>query len=584
MTAQTSASRPPTTQPKASTTTTRRAVADISALSKTQLLDKCKTKVKDANTAAKWLVEKNLVEASTPSLEALVMGMLRAATGTQAQTKESLLQAMVSLAYYADTIAKGPERGLAEQVADVVSARMDNALKAVTSKMSDACEALYAATTTSSARTDELKQACVTLEERALDLNVAAASAAAGGECVGTGVPATYAGALGPHAPRAFLSPEQERARSKAALQARQTLLDGVSLLDGQGNRIETRVLKAKFEEAVEIMKRGGQTEVPEDLKVSAVNVLRNGGVVVEWRTKQGAEWVRREPNARLLQAAVGPDVQLKERLFKVVAKFVPVECDPAKETEDIEATNRLPGGCISTARWIRPVEKRRPGQQCAHVQVCFKTPQDANEAIRNRLSIGGKRVFVHRDLPEPFRCAKCLKFKPYHQAKDCPAAKQTCGTCCSTAHKTQDCTVTARSKFKCAVCQEVGHATWDRNCPAYCEEVARLVDRNPDLRNPFFPTDEDRSSYPPLPSTRLPTPPSGHFTSGANTEPLGRGRSPMATQWSLYDAVGDEQSWTGLRGTGARPSQKQRKLAFRQQEEEQSADEYPPTHPLTNA
>ncbi|KAI0753213.1 hypothetical protein C8Q80DRAFT_1074021, partial [Daedaleopsis nitida] len=218
---------------------------------------------------------------------------------------------------------------------------------------------------------------------------------------------------------------------------------------------------------------------------------LRNGGVVVEWRSKHDAEWVRKEPHTSLLQAAVGPDVQVKARLFKVVAKFVPVECDPAAETTDIEATNRLPEGCIATARWIRPVEKRRAGQQFAHMQVCFKSPQDANEAIRNRLSIGGKRVFVHRDLPEPFRCAKCLRFQPYHQAKDCPAEKQTCGTCCSTAHKTQDCTVTARSRFKCVVCQEVGHASWDRNCPAYCEEAARLVDRNPDLKNPLFPTDD---------------------------------------------------------------------------------------------
>ena len=175
-----------------------------------------------------------------------------------------------------------------------------------------------------------------------------------------------------------------------------------------------------------------------------------------------------------------------------MVAECVPVDCVPEEEKRQIKELNGLEAGAVVEAKWIKPAAKRRHGQEVAHVLISFRTPQAANQAIRNRLMVGGRRVHVWKRVPEPFRCAKCLRFR--QAAKECREMVKQCGTCGSTKHLMKDCKATNPATFMCKVCDRHGHATWAKDCPAYRTEVAARMRCNPDLQHRFFPTSDPTS------------------------------------------------------------------------------------------
>ena len=501
-----------------------------------ELFQDCQKAIKDRDAASKWLVQRGLVPAGvTPSLKLLTTGLLLLAS--DAPAKEMATKGLVALAYYAEAI---DEDTLNAQAAKTLAVSLEPGVqRVIDSTVQDvgasATAAIQALTTSLEAKLSELGAISEKMERLTAEVQAGAAP--------GTSQPLSdsYAGVAGSGV-EGRLSDEQERALAKVRLQERQTLIDGAGVLTEEGKRLPTKDVLEKVQLALEGMETDGQLTRPDGLRPAAVDVLENGGLVIEWSSKDHADWIRE--NAQVFAMGLNIGAELKLRTFKVVAECVPVDCVPEEEKRQIEEMNGLEAGVVAEAKWIKPATKRRPGQEVAHVLIAFRNPQAANHAIRNRLTVGGRRVNVRKSVPEPFRCAKCLRFR--HSAKDCREMVDQCGTCGSPRHLTKDCKATNPSTFMCKVCDRHGHATWAKDCPAYRAEVAALMRRNPDLQHRFFPTPDPASwprAEPQRPNMQADDP------------------SGLATQWSLDQQIDDQGGWTTV---GRRPSQKQRTDAAR--------------------
>ena len=154
-------------------------------------------------------------------------------------------------------------------------------------------------------------------------------------------------------------------------------------------------------------------------------------------------------------------------RVCKVVAEMVPVSLDPsrAEVRRVLETAHGLPPGSIVDMGWLKSPARRRPGQTVAFLGISIKEEAAANKAIRG-MTIEDRRVWVRRDANDPVRCLKCQSYGG-HIMQDCPQCHDTCANC-GEDHRTSDCEVGDRGRFRCVNCGGAGHAAWDRDCPAY--------------------------------------------------------------------------------------------------------------------
>ncbi|RDX40669.1 hypothetical protein OH76DRAFT_1459431 [Lentinus brumalis] len=229
---------------------------------------------------------------------------------------------------------------------------------------------------------------------------------------------------------------------------------------------------------------------------------MSNGGVIYEFESAGSAAWVKRDGILEDFQRGLGVGAQVKPRYYRVVAEYVPVAFDPGNpyDVTMVESDNSITRGNMVAARWIKSPEKRAPGQRVAFLLISFLTAQDANRAIANGLYIASKHVSVHRDQDEPQRCAKCHKYDPPHLARNCKVIHETCGTCASIHHKTAECSITSRDDFCCVNCDHaLGHAAWEKTCPAYQRAMQKLHARKPEAGFRFFPLADDPYSWEPV-------------------------------------------------------------------------------------
>ncbi|RPD65571.1 hypothetical protein L227DRAFT_631148 [Lentinus tigrinus ALCF2SS1-6] len=234
--------------------------------------------------------------------------------------------------------------------------------------------------------------------------------------------------------------------------------------------------------------------ELPESIKVRAASVLPNGGVVYEFDSEANAAWIKRDGIMQDFQKGLGVGAQVKPHHYKVVAQYVPVSFDPenAYDISTVENDNDIQHGNLVAARWIKPPEKRAPGQRVAFLLISFLTAQDANKAITKGLYIASKHVPVHRDQEVPQRCAKCHKYDPPHLVRDCKAIHETCAACASIHHKTAECAISNHDEFKCINCKARGHAAWEKSCPAYKQALQKLRARRPEISFRLLPLADD--------------------------------------------------------------------------------------------
>jgi len=92
----------------------------------------------------------------------------------------------------------------------------------------------------------------------------------------------------------------------------------------------------------------------------------------------------------------------VKEWATSVIVEYVPMSHSPGAlaGNHHIECDSGLGKGVLLTTRWIKPLHRCTPGQQCAHLITQFQTPEAANIAIREGIVIVGKRTW-DRHMPE---------------------------------------------------------------------------------------------------------------------------------------------------------------------------------------
>lgn len=283
------------------------------------------------------------------------------------------------------------------------------------------------------------------------------------------------------------------------ANQQRQILIDKAPEAATNGLLALTeKELVAKANLALEAF---GTLDPPEGIAFVSATKLRNGGVVLQMNTEENASWVRDRMKDFL--SYMGGEYAFKVRTMTTVAEFVPVSFDPDTigALRLVEDVNALPQNSLVSARWIKPPQFRREGQNVAHMILGFATREAANAAIERRIAIEGKSVVVRKLLQDPLRCMKCKKSAAGHVAANCKSIHEACVNC-GGMHRKTDCTVIDETQFNCVNCKNAnlphaGHGAADRRCPVFRERTLQIRARNPDNQYRFFPTDDPKTWEP---------------------------------------------------------------------------------------
>lgn len=265
-----------------------------------------------------------------------------------------------------------------------------------------------------------------------------------------------------------------------------------------------------------------------------SVRKTKSDIIILELSSKEGARWLSTHKNKLDFIDRFNPDIQILEPSFKTKAEFIPVtlEAENRSHLREIETTSDLPANSITKVVWMRHPTSRKPHQRVAHAFITFNSPEAANKAIRDGLSIEGKKVTASRTYPDPMRCFR-YQHLHNHLISNCPEKEDTCGTSGKHNHHTSQCTETCTENFYCVNCETHQHTSWDRNYPSYLKEKERLRTQHPEQGCKYFPIDDDLSTWPDLhgppadpadptnaTNTRRSTPPPPHTSEATNPHP----------------------------------------------------------------
>ncbi|KAF7348329.1 hypothetical protein MSAN_01786700 [Mycena sanguinolenta] len=220
---------------------------------------------------------------------------------------------------------------------------------------------------------------------------------------------------------------------------------------------------------------------------------LANGGVIFDCKDEATAEWVRQMHVVRQFVAALGSNCVYRPRRTELIAEMVGVEArvEEAGFWRVVETDSGITEGGIESARWIKAVERRTPGQRVAHLHVAFANAEAANHAIDNGLFVQGRHVRVRKSDNEPVRCARCQSYDG-HFARACTAPANVCARC-ALDHRTAECLVTEQD-LRCGNCKASGHSAASRGCPAFVKAHERRRVRDPTSGYRYIPTLDPRT------------------------------------------------------------------------------------------
>ena len=106
----------------------------------------------------------------------------------------------------------------------------------------------------------------------------------------------------------------------------------------------------------------------PSEPRVVGTKKLQNRGVVYELDSADTALWVR--SGKSVFTDGFGGMSIVKEQATSVIVEYIPVSHSPdaLAENHRIEHDSRLGVGMLLTTRWIKPLHRCAPDQQCAHL------------------------------------------------------------------------------------------------------------------------------------------------------------------------------------------------------------------------
>jgi hypothetical protein len=280
------------------------------------------------------------------------------------------------------------------------------------------------------------------------------------------------------------------RAKENQILIARSPLVDTNDLIN-----LSERLLVVKANLALEETKKADDT-APEGCTFVGAQKTRSGAIVFHMSSASAAGWLRVPQRMEAFLAGMGGTSVFKPRSFSLVVEFVPVSFDPelSRALSTIEDASGLGRNQLTQARFIKPIARRQPGQASAHAIFGFASAEAANHAIRHSLFVDGKRVHARKLLAEPIRCLKCQEIGVNHVAATCRLEHDVCARC-GEKHRTDMCRADDKSRA-CSNCkverrQHWGHGAADRNCPSFKNKLQFALERNPEAKYKYFPTDD---------------------------------------------------------------------------------------------
>lgn len=226
----------------------------------------------------------------------------------------------------------------------------------------------------------------------------------------------------------------------------------------------------------------------PKDTTVLEITKLRKGGITILFKDKEVVEWIQ-DPGVEFeFTTELSRDASIVKRSYSLLVPRIPLSFDPANEEHlrEVEECNGLPTNTITKARWIKPINRRVPGQRAAHAIFSLGDITLANECIRDGLKVCGLHIRPSRLKNEPMQCMKCRRWG--HFAHSCTASIDTCGTC-GEEHRTSECS--NKEKTFCVSCRSNTHASWDRECPEFRRRCDQFDENYPENNLPYLPSEE---------------------------------------------------------------------------------------------
>lgn len=224
-------------------------------------------------------------------------------------------------------------------------------------------------------------------------------------------------------------------------------------------------------------------------------------GFTLTAKTTDVPRWLRslsiREALAEEIQKTLDTSAKMEIHIqgFRVLAMFTPTHFDPNREEalRMVEEENGWRRETLTSARFIKPVKKRAPGQAVAHMTITCSSREDANEIIhRFDTTILGRSITTLKELPEATRCMNCQAMPRHHNAADCPNPSH-CERC-DGPHRIENCKVWKRDEYKCTNCKVMGHGAADRECPYFIAATEKIQAKIPGSEYRYYPTEDSNT------------------------------------------------------------------------------------------
>ncbi|KAG1727207.1 hypothetical protein EDB19DRAFT_1833160 [Suillus lakei] len=262
-------------------------------------------------------------------------------------------------------------------------------------------------------------------------------------------------------------------------------------------NLSEAALVKRASQALITLHEKG--FNVPENTDFTSVRKLPHGGALFEVNAVETKLCMDQHPAQWDSLCPRICNTTIKERTFQIIAEYVPTSFEPESSLalKEMEKCSRLNSNAIVRAKWLKPINRCNPSQRTGFCIIACVTREDTNKAIKQGLTIKGRKVSSRKLLPEPTCCLKCQQLTNAHITSNCPSKEDVCGMCAKN-HRTSKCTITSSETEQqcCKNCDQAGHAAWSRDCPKYTERIAKLLEWIEEAQYKYFPVEDDPDSW----------------------------------------------------------------------------------------
>ena len=508
---------------------------------KADIIKNSQSNIKSSEAAKKWLTDHDyIIPGEDLSTSALTMALFYIANG-RINTPSQLVNGIRAVALCLDDIGTDKTNpGLAKDIAEATAAELAAETSAIIANLAE--NAIKSIEAVESRCKDALMEARTQREAQEL--------LAPNNSNAAPPTQPTYADML--KTARGSTTSDDRTHRAVVAKEEmirKQILVDGIEGVQNGTEGLTPKLLVAKANLAIDLMSNldpDATGDKPINAKIVSAKVLSNKGVVFETADENTAKWLRDEKRAIAFAAGIGSQASLKPRTFNIAVEFVPTSINDQLPNllRILENDNDLRSNSLITARWMRAPNNWREEQKSAHAIITTHDLSTANNILKKGLIVEGSRLQTRKLEEEPRRCFKCQKFSTTHTAADCSEITHWCPNCAK-PHSVDECRVKNRSEYACIGCRSKGipdqHAAWDKKCPSYVGEKAKILERHPEYQYKFYLTSESwtwERKHDNKNSTEKWT---GNTYEGRRTDPL----------WKNNAARRNDNGWGQRIGTG---------------------------------